>query len=70
MEQAVLKGKTAIVTGSATGIGAAVVLGLARQGTNVVVNYTKSENEARATRIAAALLPPPRWTHGIASTSW
>jgi 3-oxoacyl-[acyl-carrier protein] reductase len=53
MEQADLKGKTAIVTGSATGIGAAVLLGLARAGANVVVNYTKSENEARATAKAA-----------------
>ena len=69
MEQSALKGKTAIVTGSATGIGAAVVLGLARAGANVVVNYTKSENEARATRIAAAL-PPPPWSDGAASTSW
>jgi 3-oxoacyl-[acyl-carrier protein] reductase len=49
MEQSALKGKTAIVTGSATGIGAAVVLGLARAGANVVVNYTKSESEAQAT---------------------
>jgi 3-oxoacyl-[acyl-carrier protein] reductase len=49
MEQAALKGKTAIVTGSATGIGAAVAIGLARQGANVVVNYTKSESEARET---------------------
>ena len=49
MEQAALKGKTAIVTGSATGIGAAVALGLARHGANVVVNYTKSEREAHGT---------------------
>lgn len=56
MEQATLKGKTAVVTGSATGIGAAVALGLARHGANVVVNYTKSENEARATAAEAEKL--------------
>jgi 3-oxoacyl-[acyl-carrier protein] reductase len=42
-----LKGKSAIVTGSATGIGAAVAYGLARRGANVVINYTKSEKDAR-----------------------
>jgi 3-oxoacyl-[acyl-carrier protein] reductase len=49
MEQGDLAGKVAIVTGSATGIGAAVALGLARRGANVVVNYTRSEAEARDT---------------------
>lgn len=49
MEQRDLKGKTAIVTGSATGIGAAVAIGLAKRGANVVVNYTKSKAEAEAT---------------------
>ena len=44
-----LKGKVAIVTGSATGIGAAVAVTLARRGANIVVNYTKSEKEARET---------------------
>jgi 3-oxoacyl-[acyl-carrier protein] reductase len=56
MEQAALKGKTAVVTGSATGIGAAVALGFARNGANVVVNYTKSEKEARSTADAAEKL--------------
>jgi len=49
MEQGDLAGKVAIVTGSATGIGAAVAEGLARRGANVVVNYTRSEAEARET---------------------
>lgn len=53
MEQADLKGKVAIVTGSATGIGASTALGLARRGAHVVVNYSKSETEARATYEAA-----------------
>lgn len=34
--------KVAVVTGSATGVGAATVLGLARRGYDVVINYTKS----------------------------
>ena len=49
MEHTDLKGKAAIVTGSATGIGAAVAIALARRGANVVVNYTKSETGARET---------------------
>ncbi len=44
-----LAGKCAIVTGGATGIGRAVCLWLAREGANVVVNYSKSENEAEET---------------------
>lgn len=41
--------KTAIVTGSATGVGAATAELLAERGCNVVVNYTRSETEARET---------------------
>jgi 3-oxoacyl-[acyl-carrier protein] reductase len=40
--------KAAIVTGSATGVGAATALLLAARGCDVVVNYTKSEAEAEA----------------------
>lgn len=47
-----LKGKVAIVTGSATGLGAAVALQLADRGCNVVINYTKSEAEAKETLTA------------------
>ena len=54
MEQANLKGKVAIVTGSATGIGAAAAIGLAKRGAHVVVNYSKSEKEARETAEAAS----------------
>ena len=49
MEQRDLKGNTAIITGSATGIGSAVAIGLAKRGANVVVNYTRSKAEAEAT---------------------
>ncbi len=41
--------KVAIVTGSATGVGAAAAIMLAQKGCNVVVNYTRSEKEAQET---------------------
>ena len=44
-----LKDKVAVVTGSATGLGASVALLLAERGTKVVINYTKSEKEAKET---------------------
>ncbi|MCC7288705.1 MAG: SDR family NAD(P)-dependent oxidoreductase, partial [Burkholderiaceae bacterium] len=39
--------KSAIVTGSATGVGAATALLLAQRGYDVLINYSKSEREAR-----------------------
>ena len=42
------KGKIAIVTGSASGIGAATALKLAQAGAHVVINYSKSEAEAKS----------------------
>lgn len=44
--------KVAVVTGSATGVGAATALKLAQRGWNVLVNYSKSEAEARSTQAA------------------
>ncbi len=44
-----LKGTVCIVTGSATGTGAACAIQLARKGARVVVNYTRSEAEAKET---------------------
>lgn len=44
--------KAAIVTGSATGVGAATALALARRGYDVIVNFSKSEAEARASEAA------------------
>jgi 3-oxoacyl-[acyl-carrier protein] reductase len=44
--------KTAIVTGSATGVGAATALALARRGYDVLINYSRSEAEAKQTQVA------------------
>jgi 3-oxoacyl-[acyl-carrier protein] reductase len=41
--------KVAIVTGSATGVGAAAAIMLAEHGCNVVINYTRSKDEAEET---------------------
>lgn len=45
-----LDGKVAIVTGSATGIGASVAIKLAERGASVVINFTKSQAEAEETQ--------------------
>jgi 3-oxoacyl-[acyl-carrier protein] reductase len=42
----------AVITGSATGVGAATALLLARRGWDVAINYSKSEAEARETQAA------------------
>ena len=42
-----IRGKTAIVTGSAVGVGRATAIDLAKRGANVVVNYSRSEDDAR-----------------------
>ena len=44
-----LGGKAAIVTGGATGVGRATALALARRGAGVVLNYSKSRDEAEET---------------------
>lgn len=51
-----LKNAVCIVTGSATGVGAAVARRLAAKGARVVVNYTKSRDEAEQTRAACEAL--------------
>jgi glucose 1-dehydrogenase len=45
-----LQGKTAIVTGSDSGIGRAIALELARQGAAVTINYHKNADAADATK--------------------
>jgi 3-oxoacyl-[acyl-carrier protein] reductase len=44
--------KVAIVTGSGTGVGAAAALLLARRGYDLVINYSRSEDEAKASEAA------------------
>ena len=41
-----LKGKCAVVTGAAKGIGKAIALKLASSGVNIVLNYRSSEDKA------------------------
>jgi NAD(P)-dependent dehydrogenase (short-subunit alcohol dehydrogenase family) len=41
-----LKGKTALITGSAKRIGRAIALALAGYGVNIIIHYNESENEA------------------------
>jgi 3-oxoacyl-[acyl-carrier protein] reductase len=45
-------GKAALVTGSASGIGSAAAIALARAGYDVAVNYSRSEDAAKATAAA------------------
>lgn len=51
-----LEGKAAIVTGGGTGVGRATVLQLAAQGCSVLVNYSKSKDEAEKTAAEASAL--------------
>ena len=51
-----LDGKAALGTGSATGIGRRAAIEFAREGADVVVNYSRSEAEARQTRDDCAAL--------------
>lgn len=44
--------KVAIITGSATGVGAAAAIMLAERGCNVIINYTRSKDEAEETAAA------------------
>lgn len=46
MREAIVKTKTALITGGATGIGKRTAIELAKQGINLVINYRSSEKEA------------------------
>ncbi len=43
-----LKGQSAIVTGSSSGIGKAIALAMAKEGANVLINYHRHEEEAHS----------------------
>lgn len=45
-----LEGKVALITGGATGIGRAIALRLAKEGANIVINYSRSEKDAVSTQ--------------------
>src|SRR5208337_3572261 len=49
-----LKGQKALVTGANSGIGKAVAIALGHAGADVVVNYVKGDEEARAVADAAS----------------
>ncbi len=51
-----LKGQTALITGAGTGIGRSIALRLAGAGADLVINYSRSEQEALATQREAEAL--------------
>lgn len=51
-----VEGKAAVITGGGTGVGRATALGLARQGCSVLVNYSRSRDEAEQTAAEAERL--------------
>jgi pteridine reductase len=61
---AVLTGRTALVTGAAKRLGRAVALGLAEAGADVIVHYFRSEPEAAATAGEIEGLGRRAWTLG------
>lgn len=59
-----LAGRTAVITGAATGIGSAIALRFASFGANVVVDHRSDEDYANAKELPAAI-------HGVGGRgSW
>ena len=54
-----LKGRVALVTGSATGVGRAVAIRFAKRGFAVALNYSRSAAEAEATLADVEALDVP-----------
>ncbi|RAL08027.1 SDR family NAD(P)-dependent oxidoreductase [Aspergillus homomorphus CBS 101889] len=63
-----LQGKVAIVSGSSSGIGAAIVRELSSRGASVVVSYPFSSLEAEAETVVASLASPAIAIEGDMST--
>ena len=53
-----LKGQTAVVTGSSSGIGRAIALELADAGANVLVHARRNGNDAEEGRASCAIAGP------------
>jgi len=51
-----VEGKAAVVTGGGTGVGRATALALARRGCSVLINYSRSKDEAEQTAAEVAAL--------------
>src|SRR5262245_59807109 len=51
-----IEGKAAVVNGGGTGVGRATAFGLARRGCSVLINYSRSKNEAEETAAEIAAL--------------
>ena len=51
-----LNGKAALITGGGTGLGRAIALQLAREGVNLVINYSRSAEDAEKTAADAIAL--------------
>ena len=61
-----LEGKTALVTGSGRNIGRAIILKLAQEGANVVVNARSNKEEAES----VASLRMIGWSPGRGHSGW
>ena len=51
-----LKGKKAIITGSSRGLGVGIARVLAREGVDILVNYTNPESEEKACSVSKSLI--------------